>query len=80
MEALKILYKYSKEKNVSVKLKLNKVFDVNLIKTVDDTDESLIQKARQFVFREYVRNSVSDMNDTSLIDDLIVSEIQKWNQ
>ena len=68
---------YSKEKNVSVKLKLNKVFDVNLIKTVDDTDESLIQKARQFVFREYVRNSVSDMNDTSLIDDLIVSEIQK---
>ena len=71
---------YSKEKDVSVQFKLNKVFDVNITRTVDDTDETLIRKARESIFENYVRDHVLNMNDNLLINDLVVSEIEKSNQ
>ena len=71
---------YLKDKDVSVQFKLNKVFDVNLTRTADDTDETLIQKARESIFEKYIKDNVLNQNNNLFINELVVSEIEKSNQ
>ena len=45
---------YSKDKDVSVKLCLNKTFDIKLTRTLDDTDESLMSRAKDILYSNLI--------------------------
>ena len=61
---------YSKDKDVSVKLELNKTFDIKLTRTVNDTDESVLQKAKEIVFNSYFKAARNDEINHSFINDI----------
>ena len=57
---------YSKDKDVSVKLELNKTFDIKLTRTLDDTDESLMCRAKDILYDNLI-------NTLKTSDDIIVT-------
>lgn len=53
---------YSKDKDVSVKLELNKTFDIKLTRTLDDTDESLMCRAKDILYSNLI-NTLKTSDD-----------------
>ena len=58
---------YSQDKDVSVKLKLNKTFDIKLTRSHDDTEESLMYKAKEILYS----NLIESLTDNPMSDDVL---------